>query len=106
VAGDTGGLGPTTLTASPRRGSTRVQALSDAAPQLDYCDHTIVAHELSMQLARTLELVPVFPNRVHPVVDVAFLTPKRIDGTATPAPSPAPGRWWPDPVRFRIGPRT
>jgi hypothetical protein len=29
-----------------------------------------------------------FPNRVHPVVDVAFLTPKRIDGTATPAPLP------------------
>jgi hypothetical protein len=43
-----------------------------------------------MPLARTLELVPVFPNRVHPVVDVAFLTPKRIDGTATPAPLPYP----------------
>jgi hypothetical protein len=49
-----------------------------------------VAHEVSMPLARTLELVPVFPNRVHPVVDVAFLTPKRIDGTATPAPLPYP----------------
>jgi hypothetical protein len=31
-----------------------------------------------MPMARTLELVPVFPNRVHPVVDVASLTPKRI----------------------------
>jgi hypothetical protein len=29
-----------------------------------------------------------FPNRVHPVGDEAFLTPKRINGTATPAPSP------------------
>jgi len=29
-----------------------------------------------MSLARALELVPVSPNRVHPVVDVGCLTPK------------------------------
>jgi hypothetical protein len=59
-----------------------------------------------MPLARSLELVPVFPNRVHPVVDVAFLTPKRIDGTATPAPSPVPGvagAWLARIIRGRLG---
>jgi hypothetical protein len=50
----------------PKWGITRVQALSGAAPQLDYCDRSIEAHELSMLPTRALELVPVFPNRVHP----------------------------------------
>jgi hypothetical protein len=75
VAGDTGGLGPATLT-PPDRGSKRVQALSHAEPQLGHCDRALfVAHELAIPLARTLELVPVFRNRVHPVADAACLTP-------------------------------
>ena len=39
--------------------------------------------------------MPVSPNRVRPVADVAFLTPGIISGTATPAPLPS-GTEYPD----------
>jgi hypothetical protein len=49
----------------PNRGSTRVQALTRAAPQLTHCGGANRCGRVATPLALTLELVPVFPNRVQ-----------------------------------------
>jgi [ribosomal protein S5]-alanine N-acetyltransferase len=41
-------------------------------------------------LTRSPGLVPVFPNRVHPVVDVAYLTPNEHQWHCDTSPSPIP----------------
>jgi hypothetical protein len=90
-ASDPGGLGFTPFDGSPLGGAQGFKPSLTLRATLDTATGHRVPPAGDAPGPNSGAGAGLFPNRVHPVVDVASLTPKRINGTATPAPLPCPG---------------